>query len=85
VDCIYFNYPLDVCIERCENREYHETLHTTEQIRQVVTNMKSLMRPPTNDTNHNNNNNHRGEMYRKIIEIKSFEQVDEIISQYANL
>lgn len=84
IDCIYFNFEKNVCVRRCEERENHETLPNNDSrlIRRVVAGMYSSLHVPQND----NSSNDDGEkqIYRKITEVKSFQQANKLVQQYAN-
>ena len=65
MDCIVFQIPLQVCIERCEARANHETINP-QQASDIVTRMFRQFSPPTlpplptesnsNDSSNNNDN-----------------------------
>lgn len=75
VDCIFFDYGIEVCIDRCDRREHHETLTGAKLIRDVVPRMHSLLAPP--------NANANIETFRKITVVNSFDQADKVVLLYA--
>ena len=84
VDCIYFNFEKNLCIRRCEERTNHETLPNNDSrlIRQVVSRMYNSLRIPQNDNSSNDDG--EKEIYRKIVEVKSFKQANKLVQQYAS-
>lgn len=75
VDCIFFDYSMDICITRCETRTFHETLNGSKLIRDVVPRMHGLLDIPQSSTD--------GEVFRKITVVSSFDEANKTVLQYA--
>jgi predicted kinase len=71
VDCILFNIPKEECIQRCENRGNHETLHPKDA-RLVVERVVRQFSAPLEST------------FRTCREVSNVSAVQELVLEYSN-
>jgi len=72
VDVLVFSYSVEVCIQRCEQRQGHPTLKPANA-REIVSMLSNQYRPPTS---------RNSSEFRKIIYISSFEDATRVASEY---
>ena len=77
VDCVVFQFPMDLCIRRCQDRRNHETVNA-ENAAQVVTTMVRQFSPPL--PNRNNS-----ETFRSIKVVDSASAVQDLALEYLNI
>jgi predicted kinase len=77
IDCIIFDYPMEVCISRCVERTNHETLKDEGLIRQVVPRMYRSLDVPSQHVQQ------QQESFRNVIVVNSFDQANDIVQKYA--
>ncbi len=89
IDCVFFDYPMEVCISRCVERTNHETLKDETLIRQVVPRMHRLLDVPSQqlmDSSSSSQQQQGGggrEPFRNVIVVNSFDQADDFVQKYA--
>jgi predicted kinase len=74
VDCIVFQFPMDLCIRRCQERRNHETI-TTQNAAGIVRLMMRQFSPPVRKRRHT-------ETFRNIKTLNSLDAFDDLVLQY---
>lgn len=74
VDCIIFQFPMDLCIRRCQERRNHETI-TEENAAGIVRLMARQFSPPLRNRNNT-------ESFRNIKTLNSLNAVNDLEQQY---
>lgn len=77
VDCVVFQFPMDLCIRRCQERRNHETVNSRNAARIVGMMAGQFSSPLSNQNN--------SEAFRAIKSLESTSEVEELIVEYLNI
>ena len=77
VDCVVFQFPMDLCIQRCQDRRRHETVDA-ENADQIVRTMVRQFSPPLPNGNNS-------ETFRTIKTVDSASAVQDLVLEYLNI
>lgn len=85
VECVVFSYSHEVCIRRCRERRYHETI-SAGNASSVVRKMAKLFEPPVPlDGSKVNVRCRNGEFFRRMECVSSFDVANDLVQQYLQL
>lgn len=73
VDCISLELSKELCVQRCEERENHETIRPGEE-RLVVNKMMSMFEAP-----------HQREGFRHVQRVSNVNQVNDLLQEYSRV
>ena len=77
VDCVVFQFPMDLCIQRCQERRNHETV-TAQNATGVVQQMLRQFSPPLP-------NRINTETFRNIKTLDSLDAFNDLVLEYLNI
>lgn len=76
VDCVVFNYSLDTCVARCQQRKAHETIVPAQAPAICQRMMRGFLPPLPTRVNR--------EGFRALREIKDLEASNDLVMEYVN-